>query len=173
MHTTSRLGGRLTALGVVAALAAIMLLAPGGGAQTPEAGSADGVHPAHIHAGSCADPGEVVVPLADVALPAGEPVGASTAYPVKISLNLIDMPLADLLSGEFAVNVHLSGDEMGTYIACGDVGGVLTPGEADDRELRAGLAELNDSGYSGVVFISTLGDQTEVNIMLVEPETMG
>jgi hypothetical protein len=56
-------------LGVSLALAGAQSLAGGVSAQdatSPKAGG-DGPHPAHIHAGVCPTPGDVVVPLTDVA----------------------------------------------------------------------------------------------------------
>ncbi len=64
-------------------------------------------HPAHIHAGTCADLGDIVYPL--------EPVTEGT------SSTTVDVSALELLEGEFAVNVHESEEEVGTYIACGEV----------------------------------------------------
>ena len=53
------------------------------------------------------------------------------------------------IDGDYAINVHLSADEIDTYIACGDIGGVVTTDEGEDQpELIIGLGELNDSGYT-------------------------
>jgi hypothetical protein len=165
---------RATPLAVLIALAALTLVLPGSLAQTPasETEAGDGAHPAHIHAGTCAELGDVVVPLADVVFPAGEQTGADTAIPVKLSLNRIDMPLDELLGGEYAINVHQSSEAIDEYIACSDIGGIPTPGEAGGEEIRFVLGELNESGHDGVVFIEGEGDQTEVNIMLIEPDGM-
>ncbi len=69
----------------------------------------DIAQPAHIHAGSCAklDP-KPKFPLTNVL------DGTSTT--------LIDMPLAKLVDGGFAVNVHKSTNEIASYVACGDLG---------------------------------------------------
>jgi hypothetical protein len=64
--------------------------------------------PAHIHEGSCAklDP-KPKYPLSNVV------DGKSTSeVPVKMD---------ELLGGNMAVNVHKSGDEIKTYVACGDL----------------------------------------------------
>jgi len=156
---------RVAALVAGAALAA---LAPVGLAQTPVAG--DGPHPAHIHVGTCDELGEVVAPLTDVADPAGtgEASGPETAIPVKMSRTVVDLPLQEIIDGGHAVNVHLSADEIDTYIACGDIGGVVT--EDDGRQhLVIGLSELNDSGHTGVAWLGSDGDQTEVVVTLIEP----
>lgn len=115
---------------------------------------ATGGHPAHIHAGTCADLGDIVYPLTDV--------DASGA-----SVTVIETSLADLLaSGPYAINVHLSADAIGTYVACGDipteaVGGDTTaagaqatatvaPTVAPTPSAVGGTADVTDIGTSGV-----------------------
>ena len=125
-------------------------------------------HPAHIHSGTCASLGDVVYPLSDVApeapADAATPaamVGAESALPVAVSVTTVNAPLADIVAGGHAINVHLSADEIGSYVACGDVGGQIV-----DDHLAIGLAELNDSGLSGIAVLTASGDQTEVSIYL-------
>ena len=136
---------------------------------------ADGPHPAHIHAGTCDELGDVVLPLEDVADPAaeGERVGATTAHAVKTSRATVDAPLDEIIAGGHAINVHLSEDEIGTYIACGDVGGVLEVDDDGRTHLLIGLGELNDSGHTGTAWLGEDGDQTEVVVTLIEPDEMG
>jgi plastocyanin len=156
----------------VAALTALALLTPGLAAQDDEAEA----HPAHIHSGSCADLGDVVYPLTDITPIGGdtERTGAASAIPVEGSTTVVDTPLQDLVDGDFAINVHLSADEIGTYIACGDIGGAVTTDEGEqDPELIIGLGELNDSGYSGIAWLGADGDQTGVAVYLVEPASAG
>jgi hypothetical protein len=159
---------------VIAAFAMIALSAPVGFAQiaSPVAETGDGPHPAHIHSGSCAELGDVVVGLEDVGAEAGEQAGAETAHAVKTSRTVVDMSLDDLIAGEHAVNVHLSADEIDVYIACGDIGGELTVDDEGRTHLVIGLAELNDSGHTGVVWFGEDGDQTEVVVNLIEPDEM-
>ncbi len=161
---------RSTRLALVTTLASMILLAPAGSAQTPEAGMAGPTHPAHIHSGTCAELGDVVVPLNDLAAPEGEFAGPESAVAVTLSENVVDVPLQEIIDGGHAINVHLSNDEIGTYIACGDIGGVITTDEGGRQEMMIGLAELNDSGYSGTVWLgpSADGTQTEVSIILLE-----
>lgn len=178
MNRLSRPLDRSLRLGAVVAFATLSMVVPASLAQTPEsaAGGMDGPHPAHIHVGTCADIGDVVVPLSDVTPPEGDPVGATAAVPVKTSLTLADMHIEDMVASPHAINVHKSAEEMDVYIACGDIGGVfVTDAEDDDTELRIGLTEQNNSGHSGVVWLGTEGDngdQTEVVITLIEPEDM-
>jgi hypothetical protein len=63
--------------------------------------------PAHIHAGTCDDLGGVEYPLDNVVDGSSETV--------------VDVSLEDLMSGVYAVNVHLSTDEPGTWVACGNI----------------------------------------------------
>jgi len=128
-------------------------------------------HPAHIHSGTCADLGDVVLPLTDVT-PIGDEskrTGATTAIPVQNSLTVVDMPLQEIIDGQYAINIHLSADKIDTYIACGDIGGIVTTDEGESEpELIIGLGELNGSGYSGIAWLGADGDQTRVAIDLAE-----
>ena len=162
---------RSTQMAAVAALAALTLLVPTGGAQTPEAEPAGSVHPVHIHSGTCAELGDVVVPLNDLTAPDGEFSGPESAVPVTLSENVVDIPLQEIIDGGHAINVHLSADEIDTYIACGDIGGVITTDAGGRQEMMIGLAEQNDSGYAGTVWIgpSADGTQTEFSVILLEP----
>jgi hypothetical protein len=132
-------------------------------------------HPAHIHAGSCNALGELVSRLEDVATPANtEREGAATAHNVKLSLTNVDIPLQALIGDGFAIVVHQSEAGGETAIACGDIGGYVVVDPAGHTELFFGLQEQNASGHTGVVRLG-IGDdpdQTEVSIMVIEPEGM-
>jgi hypothetical protein len=172
MLHAAKLGlGRSTRLGVVLALAALTMFVPVSVAQTPvsEEAVAEGPHPAHIHTGTCDALGEVVHPLTDVAAPTGETQGATTAHTVKIGHTVLDVPLQEIIDGGHAINVHQSAEEIDTYIACGDVGGVVFE-EGGRQQLVIGLGELNDSGHHGVAWLGSDGDRTEVSVELVEPD---
>jgi hypothetical protein len=69
---------------------------------------ADTPQPAHVHPGPCAklDP-KPKYPLAPVV------DGFSTTT--------LDVPIGQLTSGDFAVNVHKSSSEIAKYVACGDL----------------------------------------------------
>jgi hypothetical protein len=177
MNPVSRTFGRSSRVAAVIAVAALTLLVPAGRAQTPvsHAETESEVHPAHIHSGTCDQLGDVVYPLADVAAPTGEEMGTAGGHMVKISeANHIDAPLQDLLDGEYAINVHLSAEEIGTYIACGNIGGIVNDMEnGGGKELVIGLAELNDSGHVGIAWLGDDGKGgTNVTVSLIEPEEM-
>jgi plastocyanin len=172
MYASRRSFARSTRIGSVVALAALALLSPGLAAQDDEAE----VHPAHIHSGTCAELGDVVVPLTDVAHVAGdaETSGAASAIPVKGSVTVVDMPLQEIIDGGHAINIHLSAEEIDTYIACGDIGGAVTTDEGEEEsELIIGLGELNDSGHTGIAWLGAEGEQTRVAVYLVEPAATG
>jgi hypothetical protein len=173
MHATSLVLGRSLRLGAVIALAAMTLLVPVSVAQTPvaEGEAAEAPHPAHIHSGTCDQLGDVVVPLTDVAVETGESMGAATAHAVKTSHTIVDLPLQEIIDGGHAINVHESADAIDVYIACGDIGGVVVE-EGGRQHLIVGLGELNDSGHTGVAWLGSDGDQTEVSVTLIEPDEM-
>jgi hypothetical protein len=133
-----------------------------GGASAQES---DGPHPAHIHSGSCASLGDVVYPLNDVGGPmmdasgtpmaAGMAMGASSAIPVQVSMTTVQADLNTLLGSAYAINVHESAENIGNYIACGDIGGAVM-----GSDLAIGLGELNGSGHSGVAWLHDNGDGT-------------
>jgi plastocyanin len=164
---------------------------------TPSPG--DAPHPAHIHSGTCAELGDVVFPLSDIAgaghmmdgdMMAATPGGMGmmnhdgTPMPgdmgdmmQEMSVTEVEASLDDILAAEHAINVHESAENIGNYIACGDL-----TGEPDDGELFIELQELNDSGYSGEAELVDNGDgTTTVTVMLwkgaasetASPETGG
>jgi hypothetical protein len=134
---------------------------------TPPAGTPTtmgGDHPAHIHNGTCAALGDVVAPLGNINAMGtndGTPmamdmVGSANAIPVLSSITTVDLPMADILAADHALNVHESAEDIGTYVACGDIGGAML-GEAD---ILFGLAPMNNSGLSGVASLHDNGDGT-------------
>ena len=140
---------------------------------SPEASpSAMAPHPAHIHLGTCDTLGEVVFPLPDVAAPSmdGSPVADasptaadSLASPTagmgevvaESTTENIGASLADIVAGGHAINVHESVENIGNYIACGDI-----VGDATGTELTIALEELNDSGVMGQATLTDNGDGT-------------
>ena len=85
-----------------------------------------GDHPIHLHSGTCAELGDVVVPLTDV--------GADGS-----SVTIVPVPLATIQDpeiGPHSINIHLSAEEIGTYVACGDIpvlDAAATGGETSDH----------------------------------------
>jgi len=72
-------------------------------------GAPDGVlQPDHIHVGTCAklDP---------------KPKYGLAGVTDGVSSTVVDVPMATLLATPFAVNVHKSAAEIGTYVACANL----------------------------------------------------
>ena len=130
-------------------------------------------HPAHIHDGTCPTLGDVVYPLNNVApRGAGEDDddtdddsayrGAEGAAAGLVSETEVEAALDDILAAPHAVNVHASEQDIGTYVACGELGGVVV-----DDELIVGLRPLNGSGLAGIAVLEDDDDgETEVTVYL-------
>jgi hypothetical protein len=69
----------------------------------------DAAQPAHIHEGTCAK----LNPRPKYAL--ANVVDGTSTY-------MVDAPMASLVAGGLAVNVHKSTTDIPTYVACGDLG---------------------------------------------------
>lgn len=186
--------GRMVRAGAPAAVLAAALAL---GAAAPAGAVHEGDYPAHIHAGSCESLGDVVFPLGNAvvgglamgmgadmgmmegtpaggetesAMAMGEEMGSEARIPVATSYTVVDAPLADILGADHAINVHLSDEEIATYVACGDLGGMVMTGAGMEGggTLIVGLRTLNDSRISGVAMLEGMGAQTAVTLFLGE-----
>jgi hypothetical protein len=132
--------------------------------------------PAHIHSGTCDALGDVRFPLDDVTLAPAADMATPPAQPAMMhademltSVTTVDIALADLLSGEYAINVHESAANIQNYVACGEISGTIRMHmhSAAPPGLVIPLRELNDSGYAGVAWLEPTADgQTTVTIFL-------
>lgn len=175
-----RLG--LTRLGAMLSLVLVFgMMAVGlGSVRAQDDVTADGPgtpRPGHIHDGSCAELGDVVYALNNATVDglaadynAGSDsafIGSDAALTDYISETSLDVSLDEIMSADHAVNFHLSGDEAGTYIACGDLGGFV-----HDGVLSVGLvpvAEFPDTQFAGSAILTDNGDNTTtVMVHLVE-----
>ena len=148
-----------------------LLSAPAAWAQdaTPVAEETVTPRPVHVHTGNCNELGDVVVPLTDLTAPTGDRVGQrNRATIAETSFTTIPMTFDALISEDHAINAHLSADEIDVYIACGEIGGIIGP----DGSLVIGLREQNDSGFTGIAFLSPGADgaSTDVSLFLAEAE---
>ncbi|MBA3450839.1 MAG: cupredoxin family copper-binding protein [Chloroflexia bacterium] len=150
----------------IALLLGLATLSLASSALTVRAQNGDAPHPAHIHTGTCAELGDIVAPLADVAeATAGETFGAADAILVKESETTVELSLNDILAAPHAVNIHQSAEAIQIYIACGDIGGRVVGGE-----LLIGLQEIDGSGYNGVAILQTADAGTDVTVYLADNE---
>jgi plastocyanin len=147
----------------------------GGSAQdaTPAGGAAH-AHPVHIHVGSCTEldpnPTHMLTDVAPAATEANTAAGDTAAIPVERSVTTVDAALEDLRTGGYAINIHQSAEDIGAYIACGNLSGSLAAGTGGDQGdvLVVGLGELNGSSHAGIATLAGNGDQTDVTIYLAE-----
>ena len=161
---------RRSALIAGSALALLALVAasvPAATAQdaTPVVEEASAARPVHIHSGSCAELGDVVAPLSDLTSPVGDGAGqADSAFQAESSFTNVPLTLDAILGADHAINAHLSTEEIGTYIACGDIGGALEANGA----VVIGLAEDSDSGYTGIAYLAPGADgaSTDVTVFI-------
>ncbi len=122
--------------------------------------------PADIRLGSCAAPGEVVVPLTSLSVPPGETQGLEGATAVEQSVTQAPMPIADLLATGHVVTVHPLPEDGDAPIACGEIGGTL----ASDGTLAVGLNAMNGAKASGVAYFAPTpeGDGATVTLLVVD-----
>lgn len=112
-------------------------------------GTSEGdVHPSHIHANNLASGGESIVDLNDVD-------GGTGIAKTHISEYNDETPLSynDILSLDAHINVHLSGTEMSTIIAEGNIGANdgSTEGNTTNFDVSNGGASayvFNDGGFT-------------------------
>ena len=105
-------------------------------------GVADIAQPIHVHAGSCGDTlGGVDYALSSVVN--------------GFSSTIIDVSLPALREGLSAINLHKSGAEIATYVACGNIAAAGTT-------VTISLTEQNDSGQAGTATLIAAGDTTWV-----------
>jgi len=155
------------AAGALALFAVTFATLPAALAQdaTPVAGTpvaeASVARPVHIHNGDCVNLGEVVAPLVDLTSPVGQPAGqADLATVAESSFTIVPITMDALLGSNYAINVHLSADQIGTYLACGEIGGVVNA----NGELVIGLREMTNSGYTGIAFLTPGIDGASTNV---------
>ena len=156
---TSRVGITILAL-CMASLGGSLLGSSGGQAQ-----EASPARPSHIHIGDCDELGEVIQPLTSLTVPVGAVSGNSDAVVAEAAFTRISQSLDEFLAEDHALKVHLSADQIQTYLACGDIGGAVDA----DGALIVGMKELDDSGYAGIAYlVPAAGGGTSVSVMIAE-----
>jgi hypothetical protein len=170
----------------IAALALLLtvgLAGPGSAQDATPVAEEPGGFPNHFHAGTCDDLDPApAVPLADLRFPDWVPTLSGEAdasievvlpdpadfgnapIPVAVATTDVAVPLADIVGGGHALNVH-NPNNLDEYVACGNIGGV--PDERGD--LFVGLDEVDGSGYSGIAWLHDNGSSTTVVVFLSDP----
>lgn len=106
--------------------------------------------PAQIQAGKCGSEAEPLAVLTPLEKPEGEAEGQPAAIEAERSYTSIPLSLDTLLTGQTNVTVLFDDAADALAIACGEIGGVLSEGGS----LVVKLSEQNDSGFSGIAFLS-------------------
>ncbi len=149
----------------IAALA-LCLASLGGaflGSSGGQAQEASPPRPSHIHIGDCDELGEVIQPLTFLTVPGGDVSGNPDAVVAEAAFTSIPQSLDELLTEDHALKVHLSREQIQTYLACGDIGGTVDA----DGALIVGMKELDDSGYAGIAYLVPAGNgSTSVSVMI-------
>lgn len=121
--------------------------------------------PSHIHIGDCDEPGRVIQPLSSLTVPTGDVSGNSDAVIAEAAFTSIPQSLDELLAEDHSLKVHLSADQIQTYLACGDIGGATDA----DGALIVGMKELDDSGYAGIAYlVPAANGSTSVSVMIAQ-----
>ncbi len=130
------------------------------------------LHPAVMHRGTCASPGDVAFPLSTVragAAPSGasalasRAITATAAQPVSMSATTIDTSLAELTRQPHAIDIKKSDHNSDTDVACGDIAGQTVNGD-----LVVGLQQRHNSGDVGVALLHSVeARQTTVTILMI------
>lgn len=116
--------------------------------------------PVQLIAGTCDEPGGLVLDLLEATYPVGEPVGSASSVVAETSFTRAPVLLADLMATPHAITVAESFDAADRAIACADIGGI-----ADELGgFVIGLTPRGDSGYAGIVFMAADDANGSTNI---------
>lgn len=161
------------------ALAATLGFGGAGAALAQDTAPAE-EYPVHILEGTCADlsPTSVVelenlLPMGvdrddDDAELKGEMRGTLTVGTITTSESEdIEFEWDTMLGGPHAILVYASPADMESFVACGDIGGLVYD---DDDKLVVGIHPVGDSGYSGMAFMEKDDDgQVDIEVFLSSP----
>ncbi|HLT72702.1 MAG TPA: CHRD domain-containing protein [Cyclobacteriaceae bacterium] len=115
-------------------------------------------HPAHIHFNSAAEGGGIAIDFNAIDGETG--IGRTNITQLRDGTPIT---YSDLLEFDGYVNVHLSGDDLGTLVAQGDIGGNELTGELTEYA----LGPVSDPGISGTAtFAERVNGFTLVTVAL-------
>jgi plastocyanin len=134
--------------------------------------------------GTCEQPGQIISTLSPVSstydvdgVPMMVPgvVGAPDSIEVEYSSTTLPVTLAQILQGQYIVDVKVSEEDQDNSVACGAIGGLML-GTSD---LPFGIAPINNSGHYGTGWLHDNGDgTTTLSVTLIyvgsgAPQTAG
>ncbi|WP_150450909.1 CHRD domain-containing protein [Arenibacter lacus] len=123
----------------------------------------EGVHPAHIHANTAAEGGDIAISLASVI---GE-TGKSWTH-IEASDDGTALTYEELLEYDGYINVHLSAEELGVIVAQGDIGANALTGNKKSYD----LASVSNTAISGTAtFYERVNKETLVTLELTGTTT--
>jgi hypothetical protein len=115
---------------------------------------------AEIRQGNCDEIGDIVAPLVEARLPAGQPRGHTAAVPAANSFTTVPISLEALTASDHAIVVPFpAGEEI---VACGEIGGALTEAGA----LIVGIGPQGDMDFSGIAYLSPSPDPAQTTVSL-------
>jgi hypothetical protein len=115
---------------------------------------------AEIRQGNCDEVGDVVSPLVEARLPAGDRRGHPAAMPAANSFTTVPLSLDALTASDHAIVVPFPVEDE--LVACGDIGGTLI----ETGALIVGLAPQGDEGISGIAYLSPGAGPAQTNVSL-------
>lgn len=120
--------------------------------------------PIYLYSGSCDDLGEIQWPLNNLTSPDGEDGGSEDADRTEYSFTAnVPIAIGSMLSGDFAVNIHESGENIANSIACGNIGGV-----ADSvGTLVIGVREEGGSDVTGIAVLAPSPSDSAMTLVSV------
>jgi hypothetical protein len=112
--------------------------------------------------------GEVVYELDGMGEPDGDPLGHEDAFQAFGSFSIVGQSLESLLSEDLVIVVgERAATNLDDPVVCGPIGGAL---DSDDA-LGIGLAEVDESGFTGIAYFAPgSGDagQTRISVFIAE-----
>ncbi|GGW44482.1 CHRD domain-containing protein [Arenibacter certesii] len=121
---------------------------------TPE----DGEHPAHIHANTAAESGDILISLSSV-----NGKSRKSWTHIEADNEGTEVMYEDLLEYNGYINVHLSGEELGVIVAQGDIG----QNELTGNQKSYNLVSVANASISGTAtFSERVNKQTLVTLEL-------
>lgn len=116
--------------------------------ETPaEQAPASGIE-ATLVGGDCADPGDILAEIGEMAIPRGDEIGAGGVDTLATTSGRLPIPFDEVVGQDAVVTVRTSGADA--LLACGVVGGRLN----GDGALVIGLDDQREGGLAGVAVLA-------------------